>query len=1148
MVGETAAYNLVRLGSRYVAVAKAVGEVSLGVDKIGERELDPVLLVGDSVEELRARVAGYEPPQLDVALVDHTATQMPAERAPLLSLILPTRGRPEGLDRFLGSVVETTTRLNELEIVLVMDEDDAASLGYVSHHALRIVRTVVPPGLPMGQLNLAGYEACSGANVMLVNDDIIIQSPEWDEQVFDVIRNHPDGVYLIHVNDGIFQDRLCTFPLVSRRYCELSNGICPPEYRRYRIDDHIYNVFNLLSVLGRNRILYLPEVRFEHYNYVRLEGGSIEYQPDPVIHKHDTQLFDGWLERRKDLAVSLLDVVDRHRCEERSQVRRHRLAPITDSVSLRKPEYVQRVAPHLTPSSKTDRVTVAVVSSDITGDHAKACISALKSFTSNFDLLILDNNRGRGFNHAREMNALLDQCRTDYLVLLDDDVIVHAGWLEGMLRSFGSSVGVVTPAHKDVDGRFSYAGVVMRPDGSGLHSHSFRVGPEAQRIQTLCSAALMVDMAKCGSIRFDERYSKYFLDIDYGLRIWEAGYEVLCAPSAMVTHIGGATLNYGTKESTELEEAQRHLFVRKWMDTGRYEALAWTRWQAVPEIASLLEVPSRLHALMERPRERHITTLLEKAHRLYDDVRDIPVLQNWVAAQLREAAGDRRPTIDDPEAWHLACLLAFTGRSVLLESRRDGLNVVLSGGNYFAVPQADGPVDARTLQSASAGRYLRAARLETLEALIEARVPVDAKSPKSSAESRDSRHWLQRSPLKRVTSVDGFDIFAFEFKFFAVPTEDGPFDYQQYIAGKYPRCVVGHSVAEVRRKISATHDSERILVVTRQCPPMLRRAVDHVLAQSNGGRTSVLCGLDIPAEWNARLQPLEIGETPADIIRALGSGAANPVIERLQSQGFTRVMLSWDDPGALQSAVLEQAAARIAPSVEVVFPDGECRTYVGEDAHRLGYNKAYLASLLSNVPVPTGQDVLEVGCSDGLVCDMMSHLGARRVTGIDVMETTGCAYRSEKIAYQSMDATRLMFPDASFDLVYSIATFEHLPHPMQTLAEIARVLRPGGVGYVQAGPLYFSPFGHHMFAYFADQPWVHLRRSRKRIRGYAVKRGIEKSVFEDLGLTIDEYWTRCFRPITSTVLPCQTTASTHSGAGAISRFSSSILHGKGRIC
>jgi SAM-dependent methyltransferase len=236
----------------------------------------------------------------------------------------------------------------------------------------------------------------------------------------------------------------------------------------------------------------------------------------------------------------------------------------------------------------------------------------------------------------------------------------------------------------------------------------------------------------------------------------------------------------------------------------------------------------------------------------------------------------------------------------------------------------------------------------------------------------------------------------------------------------------------------------------------------------------------------------------------MAKGTSKP-IEQLRAQGFTRVMLSWDDPGALQSAVLEQAAARVAPSVEVVFPDGECRTYLGEDTHRLGYNKAYLASLFSSVPVPAGQDVLEVGCSDGLVCDMMAHLGARSVTGVDVMQTTGCAYPGERIRYQSMDATCLTFPDGSFDLVYSIATFEHLPRPTQTLEEIVRVLRLGGIGYVQAGPLFFSPFGHHMFAYFGDQPWIHLRRSKKRILGYALKRGIDQRVAEDFGLTMIEY-------------------------------------------
>jgi ubiquinone/menaquinone biosynthesis C-methylase UbiE len=784
-------------------------------------------------------------------------------------------------------------------------------------------------------------------------------------------------------------------------------------------------------------------------------------------------------------------------------------------VSLRKPEYVKKLASYLTPSSKTDRVTVGVVTADIGGEHARACISALKSFTSNFDLVILDNNRARGFNHAREMNCLLDQCRTDYLVLLDDDVIVHAGWLDGLLGAMRPTVGVVTPAHMDVNGRFSYAGVVMRPDGSGLHGHSLRVGPGPGRIQTLCSAALLVDMAKCGSIRFDERYSKYFLDIDYGLRIWEAGYEVLCAPAAMVTHIGGATLGYGTEESHTLVEAQRQLFVRKWMDTGRYDAIAWTRWQAVPEIASLLEVPARLQALMRRPRDQRVDAFLEKAHRLFDDIRNIPDLQRWIEAQLWECIGENRPTLDDADAWHLACLLGFTDYVVVVERGRGGLNLVLRGGEYFAVPTADGPIDAKTLRRASEGRYLRAERLEVLKALVGAGVspvvvaasaaPPVVSSPSAPPRSRDSTRWLKRSPLKRVTSVDGFDVFGFEFKFFALPTAEGPFDYQRYIAGAYRRCFVGHSVGEVRRKILATDGAERILVLTPQCPPRLRDAVVQLLAHGNGLRTAVLCGVDVPAEWNARLLPVDVGEAPANVIRVLCSGRSGPLVERLKAEGFTRVMLSWDDPGALLSAALEQAAASIAPSVEVVFPDGAQRTYTGEDAHRLGYNKAYLASIFSMVPVPVGKDVLEIGCSDGLVCDMMSHLGARRVTGIDVMETTGCAYRGESIEYHSMEATHLKFPDAAFDLAYSIATFEHLPHPRKTLEEMVRVLRVGGVGYVQAGPLFHSPFGHHMFAYFGDQPWIHLRRSKKQIRGYAEKRGIDRQVAEDLGLTIEQY-------------------------------------------
>jgi SAM-dependent methyltransferase len=196
----------------------------------------------------------------------------------------------------------------------------------------------------------------------------------------------------------------------------------------------------------------------------------------------------------------------------------------------------------------------------------------------------------------------------------------------------------------------------------------------------------------------------------------------------------------------------------------------------------------------------------------------------------------------------------------------------------------------------------------------------------------------------------------------------------------------------------------------------------------------------------------------------------------------------------------------------VVFADGVSRTYSGEDAHRVGYNTAYLASLFASAPRPIGRDVLEIGCSDGLVCDMMLHLGARRVTGIDVMETAGCGYRGESIEYLAMDATRLSFRDASFDLAYSIATFEHLPRPQETLEEMVRVLRVGGIGYVQAGPLYYSPFGHHMFGYFGNEPWLHLRLSKEVIRCLAIERGIGGRIADDFGLTIEEYLDQMLSP------------------------------------
>ena len=209
---------------------------------------------------------------------------------PAISLIVPTRGRPENLNRLVKSITATTANLEQVELVLVIDQDDNAYADS-KFDGLRVTIARSRPKSAMGALNMTGYQACSGEYIMLLNDDVVLRTPEWDTTILSVFKAHPDGVVLVHVNDRLFESGLCTFPFVTRMFCELSGGVCKPDYRRYRIDDHIYEVFNLLSVLGHDRIVYLPDVVFEHLNFVRDDQGKISYEPDPIIHESDTRLF-----------------------------------------------------------------------------------------------------------------------------------------------------------------------------------------------------------------------------------------------------------------------------------------------------------------------------------------------------------------------------------------------------------------------------------------------------------------------------------------------------------------------------------------------------------------------------------------------------------------------------------------------------------------------------------------------------------------------------------------------------------------------------------------------------------------------------------------------------------------------------------------
>lgn len=97
----------------------------------------------------------------------------------------------------------------------------------------------------------------------------------------------------------------------------------------------------------------------------------------------------------------------------------------------------------------------------------------------------------------------------------------------------------------------------------------------------------------------------------------------------------------------------------------------------------------------------------------------------------------------------------------------------------------------------------------------------------------------------------------------------------------------------------------------------------------------------------------------------------------------------------------------------------------------------------------TGRDALEIGCGTGLILERTATV-ARRATGIDLSAGMARFSTTQKgLTVAQASATDLPFGDDSFDVVYSFKVLPHVPDLGAALAEIRRVLRPGGRAFVE---------------------------------------------------------------------------------------------------
>ena len=487
--------------------------------------------------------------------------------APVFSIVVPLYKTPKTLfDEMLGSVLHQSYERWELLLVNASPEDDALSgaVAGASKRDPRVKVLTLEKNLGISANTNAGVAQTTGEFVCFLDHDdtlepdalfeyarTVIEHPETDLIYSDEDKLSPDGELINPFFKPDFSidllrnvNYICHFLAVRR---SLLVGLEPSTPEVDGAQDHD---LTLKAVEHARRVHHVARVLY-HW---RMAEGSTALNPQTKSYA----LQSGVRAVQNHLSRVGID----------AQVSADPSIPFTYRVRYALP----------TPDPL---VSIIIPSKDHT-DVLDVCIRSIieRSTYRNFEIVIVENNSvetdtfayyreletrfpdvvrivtwHEEFNFSKIVNFGVSKASGDYLLLLNNDTeVITPDWLEELLGICSrDDVGAVGVRLLYADDTVQHAGVVVNGKGAG---HLFKDFPDSDpgyfglslRVQDLSAVTAACLMTKRSAFElvngFSEEFAVAFNDVDFCLKLREAGRLVVYTPYAKLYHYESLSRGY----------------------------------------------------------------------------------------------------------------------------------------------------------------------------------------------------------------------------------------------------------------------------------------------------------------------------------------------------------------------------------------------------------------------------------------------------------------------------------------------------------------------------------------------------------------------------------------------------------------------------